>query len=39
MSNTFGNIIKLTTFGESHGIAIGGILEGIPAGFELDLEK
>ena len=39
MSNTFGNIIKLTTFGESHGIAIGGILEGIPAGFELDLDK
>ncbi|MEN8927698.1 MAG: chorismate synthase [Flavobacteriales bacterium] len=39
MSNTFGNIIKLTTFGESHGAAIGGILDGIPAGFELDLEK
>ena len=39
MSNTFGNIIKLTTFGESHGVAIGGILEGIPAGFELDLDK
>lgn len=39
MKNTFGNIVKLTTFGESHGVAIGGILEGIPAGFELDLEK
>ncbi|MDB4089228.1 chorismate synthase [Flavobacteriales bacterium] len=39
MGNTFGNIIKLTTFGESHGVAIGGILEGIPAGFELNLEK
>lgn len=39
MGNTFGNIIKLTTFGESHGVAIGGILEGIPAGFKLDLEK
>ncbi len=39
MGNTFGNIAKLTTFGESHGVAIGGILEGIPAGFELDLEK
>ena len=39
MSNTFGNIIKLTTFGESHGVAIGGILDGIPAGFELDLDK
>jgi chorismate synthase len=39
MGNTFGNIVKLTTFGESHGVAIGGILEGIPAGFEIDLEK
>lgn len=39
MGNTFGKIIKLTTFGESHGVAIGGILEGIPAGFELDLDK
>ena len=35
--NTFGTIVKLTTFGESHGVAIGGILEGIPAGFQLDL--
>ncbi len=39
MSNTFGNIIKLTTFGESHGVSIGGILDGIPAGFVLDLDK
>ncbi|MEN8838911.1 MAG: chorismate synthase [Flavobacteriales bacterium] len=39
MKNTFGNIIQLTTFGESHGVAIGGILDGIPAGFELDLDK
>lgn len=38
MGNTFGNIVKLTTFGESHGEAIGGVLEGIPAGFELDLD-
>ena len=29
MSNTFGNIFKLTTFGESHGNAIGGIIDGI----------
>jgi len=37
--NTFGNIVKLATFGESHGVAMGGILEGIPAGFELDLDR
>ncbi len=36
--NTFGNLFKLTTFGESHGIAIGGVLDGCPAGIELDLE-
>ncbi|WP_422080064.1 chorismate synthase [Ulvibacterium sp.] len=36
--NTFGNSFKLTTFGESHGIAIGGVLDGCPAGLELDLE-
>ncbi len=35
--NTFGNILRLTTFGESHGAAIGGILDGFPAGIELDL--
>ncbi len=36
--NTFGTLFKLTTFGESHGKAIGGILEGCPAGLQLDLE-
>jgi len=36
--NSFGNIFKLTTFGESHGVAIGGIIDGCPAGLELDLE-
>lgn len=34
----FGILVRLTTFGESHGKAIGGILEGIPAGFALDLD-
>ena len=34
--NSFGNIFKLTTFGESHGIAIGGIIDGCPAGLEID---
>ena len=36
--NTFGKIIKLTTFGESHGEALGGILDGCPAGIELDFD-
>ena len=36
--NTFGNLFKLTTFGESHGIAIGGVLDGCPSGIEFDLE-
>jgi chorismate synthase len=37
MSNTFGKIFTLTTFGESHGEAIGGIIDGCPAGIALDL--
>ncbi|GAA4271692.1 chorismate synthase [Aquimarina gracilis] len=36
--NTFGNLFKLTTFGESHGVAIGGVIDGCPAGVKLDLE-
>jgi chorismate synthase len=36
--NTFGHIFKLTTFGESHGVAIGGIVDGCPAGLDLNLE-
>ncbi|MDT7833277.1 chorismate synthase [Flavobacteriaceae bacterium S356] len=35
--NSFGNLLKLTTFGESHGIAIGGIIDGFPAGVTIDL--
>jgi chorismate synthase len=34
--NSFGKIFKLTTFGESHGHAIGGVLDGCPAGVEFD---
>lgn len=34
--NSFGNIFRLTTFGESHGPAIGGIIDGCPAGLLLD---
>ena len=37
--NTFGKIFTLTTFGESHGPAIGGILDGCPAGLKVSLEK
>lgn len=36
--NTFGTVFKLTTFGESHGPAIGGIIDGCPAGLQLDLD-
>lgn len=34
--NSFGSIFKLTTFGESHGQAIGGIIDGCPAGLSID---
>ena len=36
--NTFGKLFKLATFGESHGPAIGGVIDGCPAGLKLDLE-
>lgn len=36
MGNTFGNLFKLTSFGESHGSMIGGIIEGCPAGLEIN---
>ena len=36
--NSFGKLFKLTTFGESHGEAIGGIIDGCPAGLTLDFE-
>ncbi len=37
-SNSFGNIFKLTTFGESHGIGIGGIIDGCPSGLKIDID-
>lgn len=37
--NSFGKIFRLTSFGESHGAAIGGIIDGCPAGLKLDFEK
>ena len=36
--NTFGNIFRLTTFGESHGEAIGGVIDGMPAGIPIDVD-
>lgn len=36
--NTFGNIYRLTTFGESHGVAVGGIIDGMPSGIDVDME-
>ena len=37
--NSIGTLFRLTTFGESHGVAIGGVIDGCPAGVKLDLEK
>jgi chorismate synthase len=37
--NSFGKLFKLTTFGESHGTAIGGVIDGCPSGLKLDLES
>ncbi|WP_417290980.1 chorismate synthase [Corallibacter sp.] len=36
--NSFGKLFKLTTFGESHGVAIGGVIDGCPPGLELDFD-
>lgn len=36
--NSFGTLFKLTTFGESHGVAIGGIIDGCPAGLKIDVK-
>ena len=36
MKNTFGNSISVTIFGESHGYCIGAVLDGLPAGLEID---
>ncbi|NNF83395.1 MAG: chorismate synthase, partial [Flavobacteriaceae bacterium] len=36
--NSFGTVFRLTTFGESHGQAIGGVIDGCPAGVDIDLD-
>jgi chorismate synthase len=38
LMNTFGHLFTLTTFGESHGAAIGGVVDGMPAGIEVDMD-
>ena len=38
-ANTFGRIFQLTSFGESHGKSIGGIIDGFPSGFSVDMEQ
>lgn len=37
--NTFGRIYRLTSFGESHGKAIGGVIDGVPSGLEIDIDQ
>ena len=38
MSNSFGTLFRITDFGESHGAAVGGVIDGCPAGLEIDLD-
>ena len=38
MGNSIGNIFKLTSFGESHGLKIGGVIDGCPSGLTIDLK-
>ena len=38
MFNSFGEIFRFTTFGESHGVALGVVIDGVPAGIEFDKE-
>ena len=36
--NTFGTIFRLTSFGESHGVGVGGVIDGCPPGLEIDMD-
>jgi chorismate synthase len=38
MGSTFGKIFKVSTFGESHGVAIGGVIDGVPANIPIDVD-
>ena len=37
--SSFGTIFKLSSFGESHGVALGGVIDGCPPGIIIDLQK
>lgn len=37
--SVFGHLFRLSTFGESHGTALGGVIDGVPAGFTIDLDN
>ena len=39
MSNTFGKAIKITLFGESHGPAVGAVVDGLPPGLKIDMDR
>jgi len=39
MGNSFGKIFKLTSFGESHGKGIGGIIDGVPPNIPINVEE
>lgn len=39
MRNTIGELFRVTTFGESHGAAVGGVIDGCPSMFKIDLEE
>ena len=36
--NRFGHIFSVTTFGESHGAGVGGVIDGVPAGIDIDMD-
>ena len=36
--NSFGKIFTLTSFGESHGVALGGVIDGVPPNIQLDVQ-
>ena len=38
-SNSFGKIFTLSSFGESHGVALGGVIDGCPAGIAIDMDE
>ena len=36
--NTFGRVFQVTTFGESHGVALGAVVDGLPSGIKIDTD-